>query len=292
MDYKIDRMVKYVTSINGEDVFVGIENKKFYIRQKTNEPHYVRWYSASKWSGGFEASCPIKSGVRFRVYTGDMYHLFSEIVEGVAGAAKKEYDFYDDMIKNFAENMRKNYELTPHNEWREEQLKRKAEYDVGEKYYNDTWIYSEREEKQHYISYEETIYGINLYKSATCYQHNKTGDRYIEITLVDKHDTVCYEIVGYVLNPPESGFNDLKEKYEEPHDVKMPDIVSLKDCILPGFTYEELVDTVCCNCSEITEKSVIDTYRQIIEIQLEDSNELLKRNLQKIIEIALSRKDG
>jgi len=51
----------------GEDLYFCSENRKVYIRQSANVPDIVFWLSSSKWSGGYEASCPIREGISFVV---------------------------------------------------------------------------------------------------------------------------------------------------------------------------------------------------------------------------------
>jgi hypothetical protein len=49
---------------NGEDLYFCEETKRVYVRQTSNgEGKIVFWLSTSKWSGGYEASCPLKEGL-------------------------------------------------------------------------------------------------------------------------------------------------------------------------------------------------------------------------------------
>jgi hypothetical protein len=48
---------------NGEDLYYSPETRKVYVRQCANVDTIVFWCSTSKWSGGYEASCPLKEGL-------------------------------------------------------------------------------------------------------------------------------------------------------------------------------------------------------------------------------------
>lgn len=59
--------VKFKSRQDSEDLYYCPENKRVYVRQPANVPSIVFWYSSSKWSGGYEASCPIREGITFSV---------------------------------------------------------------------------------------------------------------------------------------------------------------------------------------------------------------------------------
>jgi len=57
----------------------------------------------------------------------------------------------------------------------------------------------------------------------------------------------------------------------------------LDDNILDPITFDELVMTVRCNCSEINEMAVRKTAREILTYKLEDYFDLLERNIKEVI---------
>ena len=70
--------------------------RRYYVRQKSNNPEYVCWYTATKLTprelatsiAEFEADCPIRPNVFIHTDKG-----VEEVVDGNYGFAKKEYKF-------------------------------------------------------------------------------------------------------------------------------------------------------------------------------------------------------
>lgn len=62
-----------------EDLYYCKETGQMYIRQVYND-HYVRWFTASKWTGGYEADCHIRSGLMIQVTDKAGCVLFEEPV--------------------------------------------------------------------------------------------------------------------------------------------------------------------------------------------------------------------
>jgi hypothetical protein len=78
---------------NGEDLYFCEETKKVYVRQTSNgEGKIVFWMSTSKWSGGYEASCPLKEGLIIQAdYLGTQFEevLVKDDWNGGTSAVKK-----------------------------------------------------------------------------------------------------------------------------------------------------------------------------------------------------------
>lgn len=60
------------------------------------------------------------------------------------------------------------------------------------------------------------------------------------------------------------------------------DMIS-SDNILDGFTFDDIILAVRCNCSTIDRKAVLQTAREILEGRMEDYNYILLNNVNEII---------
>jgi len=57
---------------------------------------------------------------------------------------------------------------------------------------------------------------------------------------------------------------------------------SIKDSILEGIDFEELITTIQSNESEITDRTIIKVYDEILQAKLEDARHILKENIEYI----------
>lgn len=73
---------------------------------------------------------------------------------------------------------------------------------------------------------------------------------------------------------------------------KLGDDLITSDNILDGFTFDDIILAVRCNCSTIDTKAVLQTAREIMEQRLEDYYYLLNNNVNEIVEIVKSQKEG
>ena len=64
------------------------------------------------------------------------------------------------------------------------------------------------------------------------------------------------------------------------------------DNILDGFTFDDIIISVRCNCSVVDRKAVLKTAREILEQRMEDYNYLLMNNLDEIAQIVKDQKEG
>lgn len=62
-----------------EDLYRCKETGRVFIRQECDDAH-VRWLTASKWQGGYEADCHLKEGLRLRVVDKKGTILFEETI--------------------------------------------------------------------------------------------------------------------------------------------------------------------------------------------------------------------
>jgi hypothetical protein len=58
---------------------------------------------------------------------------------------------------------------------------------------------------------------------------------------------------------------------------------STQDDLLAGMTYQELIDTVCCNETWKDEIRVKKVFQEILEKKIQDAKALLNQNMGKII---------
>lgn len=64
---------------------------------------------------------------------------------------------------------------------------------------------------------------------------------------------------------------------------KLGDDLITSDNIMDGFTFDDIILAVRCNCSTIDTKAVLKTAREIMEQRLEDYYFLLNNNVTEII---------
>ena len=64
------------------------------------------------------------------------------------------------------------------------------------------------------------------------------------------------------------------------------------DNILDGFTFDDIILAVRCNCRTVDRAAVLKTAREIMEQRMYDYNYLLRNNLDEIVEIVKKQKEG
>lgn len=64
------------------------------------------------------------------------------------------------------------------------------------------------------------------------------------------------------------------------------------DNILDGFTFDDIILAVRCNCRTVDWAAVLKTAREILEMRMEDYNYLLRNNLDQIVQIVKDQKEG
>ena len=63
--------------------------------------------------------------------------------------------------------------------------------------------------------------------------------------------------------------------------------LSQQDNLLDGFTFDDLILAVHCNCRRITPEEVRRTVKEIIDIRMVDCKYLLENNMDEIMEQAM-----
>ena len=64
---------------------------------------------------------------------------------------------------------------------------------------------------------------------------------------------------------------------------KLGDDLITSDNIMDGFTFDDIILAVRCNCSTIDTKAVLRSAREILEGRMEDYRFLLENNLDEIV---------
>lgn len=123
---KMDNHIRTVTFMGDqrglcEDLYRDKETGRVYIRQECDDSH-VRWLTASKWTGGYEADCHMRSGLVIRVADKAGNVLFEESLferESAIGTwAQKNGSFSWEAIAALADEYKKKFGLSTYEEWR------------------------------------------------------------------------------------------------------------------------------------------------------------------------------
>lgn len=64
------------------------------------------------------------------------------------------------------------------------------------------------------------------------------------------------------------------------------------DDILDPITFYDVALAVKCNCKVIDEVAVVQTYKEILEMRLEDADYLLENNVDEIVKLASEMRGG
>lgn len=192
--------VKYLCTQGAEDLFYDITSKrKVYIRQPSYDKEYVLWLTSSKWSGGYEADCPVSSRITFEVLDEKDNCIFSEhnlMEENFTVHGKKKYPFFEEQIKMISERCRSYLEALDYESWKKVMSSDKEYHNYTG--YSDTWLFCSSIKLSSKVSYLTHIYGMKIYLKRSIEQHKVSKKKWAEFTLVSNDDSVVYEIVGYI----------------------------------------------------------------------------------------------
>lgn len=193
--------VKYKCTQNAEDLFVGVENNKVYARQPANIDNVVLWLSTSKWSGGYEADCPIREDITMRVVDKFNHIIFEEILEkdGRNGgtSAKKVGEFKREAVTRICAEYAKIHSLVGYEEWKKWLIADITKYQYKD--YVDNWLYWERATLGKIVVADVTIIGIPYKIVRVKCRHRISGKTWEETELWDQKQEICEGICGYKL---------------------------------------------------------------------------------------------
>lgn len=74
-------------------------------------------------------------------------------------------------------------------------------------------------------------------------------------------------------------------------DFRLGEDLSLEDNLMDGFTFEDIILQVHCNCRNINEKSVRQEVKELVLLRMEDITELLDRNIDVIMKEAMKGRE-
>lgn len=74
-------------------------------------------------------------------------------------------------------------------------------------------------------------------------------------------------------------------------DFRLGEDLSLEDNLMDGFTFEDIILQVHCNCRNINEKSVRQEVKELVLLRMEDMTELLDRNIDVIMKEAMKGRE-
>ena len=72
---------------------------------------------------------------------------------------------------------------------------------------------------------------------------------------------------------------------------KLGDDLIPSDNILDGFTFDDIILAVRCNCRKVDRAAVLKTAREFLEMRMEDYYYLLNNNLDQIVQIVKDQKE-
>ena len=74
-------------------------------------------------------------------------------------------------------------------------------------------------------------------------------------------------------------------------DFRLGEDLGLEDNLMDGFTFEDIILQVHCNCRKINEESVRQEIKELVLLGMEDMTELLDRNIDVIMKEAMKGRE-
>lgn len=74
-------------------------------------------------------------------------------------------------------------------------------------------------------------------------------------------------------------------------NFRLGEDLSLEDNLMDGFTFEDIILQVHCNCRSINEKAVRQEVKELVLLRMEDMTELLDQNIDVIIKEAMKGRE-
>lgn len=193
------RTVHFMAAQGCEDLYRCRENGMVYIRQECGKEH-VRWLTACKWSGGYEADCPMKAGLDIRVVDGFGNELFVETIvrENSTGDtwAKKVGEFSSEAIRRVCKEVTEKLTLKSHEEWKAwlmEDMERS-----GYSGYTDNWLYVGVRYRNRKTLFTSSYLGKPVLVTATPCQHKICGKEWQCIEILPESKLFILELCGYL----------------------------------------------------------------------------------------------
>lgn len=197
-------IVKYKATQGAEDLFVCIEGERkgrVYARQRMNVGDRVQWFTTSKWQGGYEADCHIKSGITMRVVDMMGETVFEETLVrddwNSGTSAAKAGLFMDEWIRKIETEYCAKNELVSYEDWKKVMIEDQKK--AGNNEYSDTWLYGYSEAVvSHRVAVAEYLDGpVGIYQDLM--KHKISSRRWLQYEIRRKFDDVCLGLCGFQL---------------------------------------------------------------------------------------------
>ena len=198
MNPGMTRTVQFMNVQDAEDLYRCRENGKVYVRQQCDATH-VRWLTSIKWTGGYEASGPLKAGITMRVVDGSDNVLFEErlhVEEGYGDTvADKAGGFSWEEIKKIGAKTLNLEKLRSYNEWKQwvEQTAKKYQY-TG---YLEDWLWWEVEYETPLVLVRSEYLGKTAYVTVQKATHKISGQTWEVFEVRDSSKLETRHICGY-----------------------------------------------------------------------------------------------
>ncbi len=198
MNPGMTRTVQFMEVQDAEDLYRCRENGKVYVRQQCDNTH-VRWLTSIKWTGGYEASGPLKAGITMRVVDGSDNILFEErlhVEEGYCETvADKAGGFSWEEIKKIGATFLDLEKLRSYNEWKMwmEQAAKEYQY-TG---YLENWMWCEVEYEKPFVLAKAEYLGKTAYVTFQKATHTISGQTWIVFEVRDNSKLDVLHICGY-----------------------------------------------------------------------------------------------
>ena len=182
---------------NGEDLFRCKETGAVYVRQECDK-EYVRWLTANKWTGGYEADCPMREGLELHIADKAGRLLYREPVVKVEGymdtVARKIAPFSWEAIRTIAKEAAEKYKLQDDETWRTWLLADKPA-DPGQ--YIENWLFGELKRGKPVKLERVSLLGKEVLLVAVDEEHLVCEKKWKTIEIRDKSLTECLGICGF-----------------------------------------------------------------------------------------------
>lgn len=201
--------VKFMATQGAEDLYRNVESGRVYARRPANVDSIVFWTTTSKWTGGYEADCPIRAGITMRAVDKDGGVIFEEELRednwnGGTSAEKKGL-FYREAVRNISmkliddRNLRGyTQRVRSYEEWKKWLSSVKDEY--GYKDYIENWLHYEVKEMGSIVIKTPVILGHKHKVFEITCRHRICGKEWKEIRISDLDQLPYGEICGYIFN--------------------------------------------------------------------------------------------
>lgn len=195
------RTVSFIGRQSAEDLYWCEETGEIYIRQPCDDQH-VRWLTASKWTGGYEADCPMKSGLKMVIADKNGRTLYEELLKQepyyMGSVAEKKAPFSYEAIKDLGKGIADNLKLISYEDWKAWLMASAEEH--GYTGYYDNWLYAEVSREPMEKLDKKSCLGKTVWLTRQKITHKICGKIWTCFELWDENLEQCEEICGYVLN--------------------------------------------------------------------------------------------